>query len=255
MTKLFDPYESLVPIFRKTTIPKATKQIATSVFIKNDMGYFLFTAAHVTDDLKIAELLVPVNNYLEEIHGYIAYIDLPPEIKRENDNIDCAYIKLSTPFAKELLNDFRPVPGESFELIDSSLKLQMCSVAGHPVSKSRKKENVFSSEIYAFSGIAAKEDIYNSLSLSPFSNVVIHFNRKKSIDSESGELFVPPSLKGVSGGGIFAWSDGTAEWSERKLVGIFHTYKEKQGLIIGTTLIPFLSALTLGQMKGFGGYF
>lgn len=255
MTNIFDPCQSLIPIFHETTIPKGIKQIATSVFIKNDMGYFLFTAAHVTDDLKTGNILVPVNGYFEKIHGYISYIDLPREISRDKDNIDCAYFKLSTPFARELFNDFKPLILENCELINSSLKLKLCSVAGYPASKVRKKENVFSSEIYVFSGVAAEESIYSSLNVSHSSNIIVHFNRKNSKDFENGKPFMPPSLKGVSGGGIFTWSDNSVEWSERKLVGIFHTYKEKQGLIIGTTLIPFLSALTLGHMKGFGGYY
>ncbi|CCE22876.1 hypothetical protein [Methylotuvimicrobium alcaliphilum] len=255
----FDPYDALVPIFRKTTIPKGTKQIASSVFIKNDMGYFLFTAAHVTDDLNIGKLLIPVDGNLYEIHGYLAHIDLPPEIKRSEDDIDFAYFKLSTPFAKELIRTFKPITGNHCDIITSSLSLKVCSVAGYPASKSNKKNNIHSSEIFAFTGVAALQETYQSLELSHSSNIVLHFDRKKAVDPENGKPFPTPGLKGVSGGGIFSWPDKLErmppDWSERKLIGIFHTYKEREGLVIGTTLIPFLSGLTLGHMKNFGGYF
>lgn len=254
----FDPYDAIVPVFRETTIPKGTKQIATSVFIKNDMGYFLFTAAHVTDDLYVGKLLIPVNGNLHKIHGYLAHIDLPPEIKRSEDSIDFAYFKLSTPFAQELIRTFKPITGHCYDLITSSLSLQVCSVVGYPASKSRKKDNVYSSEPYAFTGVAAIENTYQALNISHSSNIVLHFNRNNTVDPEDGKPFTPPGLKGVSGGGIFAWPEKLEkmppDWSDRKLIGIFHTYKEKQGLIIGTTLIPYLSGLTLGHMKNFGGY-
>lgn len=68
--------------------------------------------------------------------------------------------------------------------------------------------------------------------------------------------FPTPSLKGSSGGGIFAWPPGAElsdDWSLPRLVGVVHSFKEKEGLIIGTTLVPVLAAIGLGRMKGFGG--
>ena len=33
----------------------------------------------------------------------------------------------------------------------------------------------------------------------------------------------------------------------------FHTFKEREGLIIGTTLLPLLAAIAVGRMKNYGG--
>jgi hypothetical protein len=73
---------------------------------------------------------------------------------------------------------------------------------------------------------------------------------------ETLETFPTPGLKGISGGGIFAWPRGSeisGDWSLPRLVGIIHTFKEREGLIIGTTLLPVLAAIGLGRMKGFEG--
>lgn len=86
---------------------------------------------------------------------------------------------------------------------------------------------------------------------------MVRFNRKKVVNPETEEIYTAPGLKGVSGGGIFAWPKDKpfhCEWHERKLIGIFHTYKEREKIMIGSTLVSFLAALTLGHMKGFGGY-
>jgi hypothetical protein len=69
-------------------------------------------------------------------------------------------------------------------------------------------------------------------------------------------LINPAHPRGMSGGGIFAWPNGyelSDDWSKPKLVGIFHSYKESKGLLIGTSLIAVATAVMLGEMKGFDG--
>ncbi len=252
----YDPYNCLVPIFRETNIPRGIKQIASAVFARHEWGYFLFTAAHVTDDMESNILLVPANGRLTEIKGYIGHIDLLPGTTRNDDDIDIAYIKIPHYLIAPLRNHFTPLEGNNFQLIKSALELSICTVSGYPAKKGKKNKTVYSSEIFSFSGVAAKQEVYDELSLSTVHNIVIHFNRKNTINPEIGVIRESPSLKGVSGGGIFAWptiTENIPGSSEKKLVGIFHTYKEDKGLIIGTTLLSFFGAIQLGNMKNFGG--
>ncbi len=254
---MYDPYDSLIPIFRETSTPTRIKPLATAVYVTNKMGDFLYTAAHVTDDLELAKLLIPVQGKLSRIEGYVAFIDLLPDQDRENDNVDIAYIKLPSSFTTELRHDFEPISGENIEIIENTNNIYTCSVAGYPASKSKKYSGLFNSKIFAFTGMNVSKDVYDKLDLSNSINIVLRFDRKNAIDPNTGESFPAPSLRGVSGGGIFSWPPNKpyhCDWSERKLIGIFHTYKEKENIIIGSTMIPFLSAITLGQMKGFGGY-
>lgn len=253
---MYDPYNSLVPIFRETTVPKGIKQVATAVYVKNQMGEFLYTAAHVTDDLAHSKLLVPLDGILTEIEGYIAFIDLPPEYHRNDDTIDIAYVKLSNEFSTVLSRGFEPISGQNKLILENTNNLYTCSVAGYPASRSKKKSGIFSVEIFAFTGMNVSKDVYEKHGLSVSENIAIHFDRKNAVHPEKETISLASGLTGVSGGGIFAWPESKpfdCDWSERKLVGIFHTYKEKEKLMIGSTMLSFLSALTLGNMKGFGG--
>jgi hypothetical protein len=76
------------------------------------------------------------------------------------------------------------------------------------------------------------------------------------MDPDTFKKYPTPSLRGVSGGGIFAWPKGeefSDDWNLPKLVGLMHSFREKDGLIIGSTLLPIVSAIQLGRMKRFGG--
>lgn len=253
----FDPYDALVPIFLETRSPNRISQIGTAVFVELHGEPFLYTAAHVTDDRNNGNLLVPTSTGLEPIEGYMAFIDLPPEISRKHDQTDIAYYRLRSTFAANLCHHFKPLPQNRHRLIKNSMELTVCSASGYPASKSGKNsEGAHQSEIFSFRGMAAQQNIYDSLGLSSTTNIVIHFSKKRAIHPDTFADYPTPSLKGVSGGGIFAWPEGkefSDDWTLPKLIGIMHSFKEKEGLIIGSTLLPVISAIQLGRMKKFGG--
>lgn len=251
-----DPYDALIPVFLETKLPQRLRQMGTAVFVELHGEPFLLTAAHVIDERKYGELLVPTSEGLSPIDGYLACIDLPPEISRSEDKIDVAYYRLSLEFAAKLCHHFMPMPQNRCELVFNSLNQTICSVSGYPASKSGKNnEGAYSSEIFSFRGVAAAKSTYYELSLSQDQNIVIRFNKKRAVGHEGAGPFPTPGLKGISGGGIFAWPNEeeiSQDWSLPKLVGLIHTFKEKEGLIIGTTLLPILSAIELERMKRFG---
>ncbi len=252
----FDPYDSLVPVFLEAEIPKRVHQIGTAIFRELWGEPFLFTAAHVTDELESGILLVPTAEGLSPIDGYMAHIDLPPEVSRLDDTVDIAYYRLSTEFAAQLSHHFKPLPQGRGEVIRSSHELTVCSAYGYPASKSKKNGDTFSSEIYSFRGVIAQQETYERFNLSPEQAIIIHFHKKCAVHPETLDAFPTPSLKGSSGGGIFAWPPGAElsdDWSLPRLVGVVHSFKEREGLIIGTMLLPLLAAITLGRMKNFGG--
>jgi hypothetical protein len=247
-----DPYHSLVPIFCESSLPRRFHQVGTAVFVTRQNAFFLFTAAHVTDHLNSGELLIPTSKGFARVDGYLAHIDLLPGSRREADQVDIAYYRLREHLAMELLKQFSPIPQSRSEILSSTSKATVFSVAGYPISKAKKSGNTFKSEIYAFRGVAASLETYSKLSLSPDFNIIVHFDRQQAIDI-NGRVSTP-GLRGVSGGGIFSWRHGTelsTDWSHTKLVGVFHSYKEREGLMIGTTLLPILGAISLGEMKGF----
>jgi hypothetical protein len=134
----FDPYDSLVPVFLETEIPRRIRQVGTAIFRELWGEPFLITAAHVTDELRNGVLLVPTVQGLSPIDGYMAHIDLPPEVSRLEDDVDIAYYRLSTEFAAQLSYHFKPLPQGGGEVIRSALELTVCSASGYPASKGKK---------------------------------------------------------------------------------------------------------------------
>lgn len=252
----FDPYDSLVPIFLEAEIPKRMHQIGTAIFWELWGEPFLITVAHVTDELKNGVLLVPTVQGLSPIDGYMAYVELPSGFSRRDDNVDIAYYRLSSEFAAQLSYHFKPLPDGRGEVIQSALDLTACSACGHPATKGRKNGQTYSSEIFSFRGVAACQETYDQFGLSPEQSIIIHFHKKRAVHMGTMDAFPTPSLKGCSGGGIFAWPHGAElsdDWSLPRLVGVIHSFKEKEGLIIGTTLLSVLAAIGPGRMKNFGG--
>lgn len=252
-----DPYDALIPVYLETEIPRRVTQMGSAVFVELHGEPFLYTAAHVTDDRKHGELLVPTAHGLSPIDGYVAYIDLPPEVRRTEDSVDIAYYRLSSEFARDLCHHFRPLAQQRCELIPNALQLTVCSASGYPSSKARKTaEGAYTSEVFSFRGAAAAPEVYEKWCLSTDLNILLHFSKKRAVDPKTFAQFPTPGLKGISGGGIFAWPKGheiSDDWSLPKLIGVVHSFKEKEGLIIGTTLLPILTAIQLGRMKGYGG--
>jgi len=246
-----DPYDSLIPIFRAERIPQRIQQHGTGVYFKLNGDTYLLTAAHVIDNSEPGQLLVPGPESLIPIAGNM-YSSFIGDESRNNDTADFALFKLGTECKKALNHHFSPFPQTRTELLTSSLELGCCSISGYPVSKSKNKAGHLSSEIYSFRGAAAKAATYEKLGLDPSTNIIVHYDRSRSVYPNTLQPFPGPALKGVSGGAIFSWPKEHAlsdDWSIPLLVGIFHTYHKDAGLAVGSLLMPYIATIGLMQMK------
>ncbi len=251
-----DPEQSLVPLFGESKHNSSLQHIGTGIFVEFMSQPFLFTAAHVTDNLQHTRLMVPGFDGIHPIEGYVGYVDLLPGQSRNEDHIDVAYYRLSTLCSRSLCTHFRPLPQSRCRLVLNSLELGVCSIYGYPASRFKRNGNAYSSETSTYRGVAGSAEDYEAEGLSPKTSVIVHFHKKRAVSRESGKRINPISPRGVSGGGIFAWPQGqelSEDWSLPELVGIFHTYKESKGLMVGTPLISIAAAIQLGKMKNFGG--
>lgn len=258
MTSVYatDPERSLVPLFlERRDEPQQFLQIGTGIFVEFQAAPFLFTAAHVTDSLKSGELVAPIPGGFARVEGYLGYVDTLPGQTRDEDSVDVAYYRLSSRFGRALCAHFQPLPQTRCRLLTTSLNLVACSVLGFPVSRARAFGAHRTSETASYRGVAADHGAYDRMGLSPLDSVVIRFHRDRALSTD-GKRTNPIGMRGVSGGGIFSWPNGhelSQDWTLPDLVGIFHTYKSAEGLMIGSTLAPVLAAIQLGDLKGFCG--
>lgn len=251
-----DPDDAVVPVFAESLRGGGLTHVGTGLFVEFRSQPFLFTAAHVADNLQHSDLWVPAHDGIYPIQGYVGYVDTLPEQRRADDHVDVAYYRLDSRFASGMLKFFKPWPQTRCELVPNPLELGVCSVYGLPASRFKRSGGTHTSETATFRGVAATARVYEGESLSPENNIIVHFHKKRAVSRETGARINPVHPRGMSGGGIFAWPSGhelSDDWSKPKLVGIFHTYKESKGLLIGTPLVAVVTAVMLGEMKGFDG--
>lgn len=245
-----DPYDSLVPIFRVDGSRNELTQHGTGILFKLNRKQYLLSAAHVFDGSRQGDLFAPTKDGMAPLDGDLRV--LRSSGRTEDDLLDLAVLGLSGAFKAHLKDHFKPLPQTRARLVKSALELGGCSISGYPVSKAINRAGRLSSEIHSFRGVAAELATYQAHSIDPEVNVIIHFDRSRAVHPGTLNPFPTPGLRGVSGGGIFAWPDSevlSSDWSLPNLVAIFHTYREAQGIAIGTLLLPIVGVTQLMEMQ------
>lgn len=251
-----EPEESLVPIFEADLYRDSVTQIGTGIFVEYESQPFLLTAAHVTDSLKYTKLLVPAFDSIYPIDGYVGCVDLLPGETRLGDKIDISYYRLDSRFAKGMLENFKPWPQKRMSMARDASRSAAFSVYGYPASRAKLRSQIYTSEAASFRGFLGTPQDYAQENIFQEQSIIVRFHKRRAIDMESKTRKNPIHPKGMSGGAIFEWPVGerlSTDWSIPNLVGVFHTYKEASGLLIGTPLYVVMTSIMLGQMKNFGG--
>jgi hypothetical protein len=240
-----DHLDSVCPIFCDKE-GERLYQIGSGVLIDFRSEVFLLTAAHVIDEAQNADLLIPhKDNQITCIEGMCAF---NTTASREEDFLDFAYFKLDRNFSSDLRYTFYPVPEDEFGIQKVYNHEELFAFAGFPHRKSNVAGQSASTEHFSYGTYHASPSEYEALDCKTDVNIVTKFNRKESIDLQTGQLQLPVFPHGISGGGIFVWPRNMQEFplKNRKLVGIGHTWK-KEGYFIGTRLEMFLDAILINN--------
>lgn len=239
-----DQLDALIPIFYKDKNGENFEHIGTGIFLFFRGFYFILTAAHVTDELEDGDLLVPTeDDTIQYIDGAYSYYS--PGGNRNDDLIDVGYYKLDSKFAESLLSQFTPILETEIHFSKEFPEMSLFSISGYPHRKSKIRNGIAKTEVFSFGAYQASISDYKRLNCFQKPNIVAKFNRKKTIDPETKVKNISVLPHGVSGGGFFIWPQKITELppKNRKLVGIAHTFKEKEGLFIGTNIIFVLQSI------------
>ena len=250
----FDPVIATVPVYVRESQKTKPKHFGTGVFlIYRDLPY-LFTVAHVTDGANQGQLVLPIGDKFLEPEGFLRYIDLPPEIPRSADDVDMAYFRLDFEFADRLCSEYVPLINRTRNIVSAS-EVYTCSVIGYPSSKVKiRKGGHPEARAHYFTGQRASIDTYERLKLDPEFSIALHIAKNNMSHSTNGKgLLTLPKLNGISGSAILAWPPDhlyPSDWSLPDMVGVVHSYLRDEGLLIGTTMAPYLAAIGLDIMQG-----
>lgn len=234
--------DAVCPIFVLHNKTDRLEQIGSGVLIHIKDKTFLLTAAHVTDWMEVGYLCVPTDDGINEITGHYASLLTPTGLNRNADKLDMAYFLLSNELAIKLGSYFYILKREEYWLTDNLLDGDVYTFTGYPLSKAKVvSDNVYTSEMFSYTGEAAVKRKYKSLKFNAESNIIINFRIKKAIDLYSGKKRMPPHPRGISGGAIFRWPKCHGDSFERNLVGIGHRYLSKHNCLVGTKIPMYFS--------------
>ncbi|MBU2986814.1 hypothetical protein KO528_15725 [Saccharophagus degradans] len=233
--------ESLIPIFLDSELNRFSL-IGTGVLIEFRGEVFIVTAGHVIDALEVGYLMVPrLDGKIDGIKGVYSYL----KRDRASDYLDIGYFKLDKNYASELKAIFYAIPENEFGIKPIYSSKEFMSFGGFPYRKQNVAGGVATTKEYIFGAYHADSVEYYELACNPEDNIVAKYNRKKAVNPHNGKIQVSVLPHGISGGGIFIWPANTDQIipSNRKLIGIGHTYKERGGYFIGTRLEVILGAI------------
>lgn len=242
-------FDALCPIFVRDNLKGSIKQIGTGVLLDILGITFLITAAHVIDENKYGDILIPTNEGLKRIEGVFSYLD---RSKRNTGNeviFDVGYYKFDLNFSEILHNSISIISIDDVIFIDDATKSVIYTFAGYPSSKSKIRPKLATSAPYFYGGYSVTKEVYSKYGYDPHLHIIIKFRRHSSVSPE-GEEFFPPFPEGISGGGIYVWPEdfqGQCKPFSRKLVGIVHRYKKNDDLLIGTNIQAVIKCIAINN--------
>lgn len=231
-----DIFKSIIPIIIERN--NKPEQIASGVLIEISNELFILTAAHVHDDIKDKSILIPTKNDLIPFIGNVSYLPVPDN-QREKDKIDISYYKFSKEWNYEFHDSISPISYSEIDFTDVQIENDFYTFSGYPHRKSKYNNNILNSELFSYTGTLASDIEYKENDYSKMYNILISFNRNKSVKF-NGDKYKPPLPEGISGGGIFSYPKQKSKIFQRnkaiRLVGIGHTYHPKSNYFAGTSI-------------------
>lgn len=236
-------FDEICPIFFEKEGNNKLEQIGSGVFLEIKNNIFLLTVAHVIDYLEHGDLFIPTDDGFSQLYGHYSFTKMPKGFQRADDTIDIAYFKIERELSNSLHHIFKVLKRDDLHLTESLVDNDIYTFAGFPWRKTKSRNNVHTSEQFAYTGGAAAERKYEKLGYDRSSHIVVSFNRQKSYNT-SGSKIIPPHPQGISGGGVYTWPKDI-KTSNREvnllLVGIGHTYHEKQHCLVATRINYYLA--------------
>ncbi|WP_312820731.1 hypothetical protein [Kaistella carnis] len=219
------------------------KQHGTGVFVNIKEKYFLFTAAHVLDDIE--KLFIPTQNGKILIKPGGRILKNNAKESRENDELDLGIMILDEMTKNDLINEYSFVNEKQLELNHNPIDFHCYAIFGYPSSwsnKSLSRNSFHSIPFFTFTKCATK-NTYQKLNRSDELNLIVHYDRKNTPNLKSKTMSFGPDLFGISGCGLWFLNPNNLE-SEPKLIGIMNEWsKTNRTLLIATRIDAYTEIL------------
>lgn len=207
------------------------------IFVNIDNLHFLFTAAHVMEDMINDIFVNTVKNGLITLDGEISKNAITTA--RSEDKVDILLIKLSQKTIDLLGDTYEYLNQDEIGINHKILELPLYVSVGYPATrkKRRKAERGLITTPYSFCTIPADQSVYSVLKCDCFQNVIVQYKKKSQRDYVTQNVDTGPDLFGISGSGLWFTSIVKDGDLEKNLVAIMTEWPiENRNYIIGTRI-------------------
>lgn len=247
---VFDPYlrrpeSSICPIFRENKEGKP-EQYGSGVFVRIAQEHFMLSAAHVFDDFKERVILVPGRESLVEIHGPYLTTPLPASGSRKDDHFDMGYFHLDTDQREDLDRSLLFLDERDCAPMDVTSDGDAYTLIGYQSELSEITNTKAQTEISRISCSGVQDHRYQKLGIDPMTHILLQYRMKKGMSYKGMIQGKRHDFRGMSGGGVFAWSKDFPDpkaIAQPQLVGIITEYSDYHNVFIATRLHHVLSAM------------
>jgi hypothetical protein len=235
MHSLTVPFYVLAP-------PKVPVLVGSGVLLTLASERFLLTAGHVLDWREEGQLVVGLSPEFVTIAGTLWRY--PPLPVPEDDPIDLGIIHLrggpwdNLPFE-------RFCAWEELDVNPPIMEKHTFGVMGFPVSKNKKpaQGDRLSASALPVAGLECDEDEYVAAAKDPRTNVMIGYDEETMYGAQG--MHTAPSLRGVSGGGVWRFGRRLRDATSPPLLSAIFTarHKGKHKYLLGTRVSVVLELL------------
>jgi hypothetical protein len=236
--------DAVVPLFGISD--KSTPRlVGTGFLIAHEDHRLVVTAAHVADEQSDLPLLVPaVNGVLREIAAP-AIKTCAPKGDRDLDKIDIAFWDLPSDVSAEIERARWFLPTLLLQPGVLSTASHQYSFVGYPHKGTNTiyRTTRIRSEPESFTGKCVSEPVLASVGASPDKNIAIEFDYK--LVQFGKRLVVPKDRRGMSGGPVFALTNGAGleEIPKVRIIGVAIEHHKAQRLLLATRIDLLLQML------------
>lgn len=239
-------FKATVPIAYERSNKITAELVGSGALLRIGDFVFLLTAAHIADLASKGTLLIPGKDGFMPPNGFYSVGPMPSSGNRDDDNLDVAFICLNSECA-ENLNPSCTILEASDLFLEAEPHLRYTyTFAGYPWRKGRTAQKAIETQFITVEGVEIPKEEYKAIGLNRSKHIAIYFNRKRSFSELHKRVVTPPLPSGLSGGGVYVWSeDALRKWPVRlPLVGIANEFIPDKSILIATRLNFYFRCIT-----------
>jgi len=242
-------FSATVPVVLERFDTKKLEVIGSGVLIRIMNRTFLLTAAHVIDQQEDGTLLMPGKQGFMPMNGRFSSMRLPASGRRSDDKLDVAYCWLDNDCAAKLDSCCMVLEREDVSLEAKPDRRTEYTFAGFPWRKTNVTEGRVETNSQTLTGIEAKTSEYETMGLSRSLHIAIRFHRRRTFHQGTRRVGTAPLPHGMSGGGVYAWTEEALRTSPVRLplIGIANTYIPERSLLIATRFHVYVGCIFHNQ--------